>query len=217
MKKTTILVWIFVGILIITSIAILVAQFLSSRDLFSPASIRENTTKVVNQDTVVTVNNISAQVLIPAGFSSDFSNRNGNAVIGYISNPDVDIVVRYQATETATLEQSTGGSDSSQEIIERAVFDSNYINITDQIYRSKLLENSLPTTYVYLTDTSFLEDESIVYVVGQNNLPILKRTAAVGDGVSIEIFVRNTDLNESQRTSYLQLADKVLLSIQGNE
>lgn len=214
--KKKLFVFIFFS-LIIASFTILYFQFTSNRDIFTPSTIRNNSTKVINRDSVEKIDNLQAKILIPKGFSSTFKDIGNNTVLGYISNADIDIVVRYVNVNKTVLEQDTGGTKSNTEIIEKEDFDNNYINVTDQIFRSNKLENYYPVTYIYFPNMDFLNENDVTHVIGQSNLPILKRGVGVNDGVKIEVFTTNINISEQKRAEYLQIADKVLLSIQSNE
>lgn len=208
-----------IAVVILITLIILAIQLFTKFDIFSPAQ-GSNINTNIGRDKEVAIPSIQARALLPAGFTSEFTAENDYITQGNISNSDINIYLQYSNYEPLLNPGvDTGGSDPGQimfvrldgkeKILQRA-------RIADTtIFRGGIFDpyNDYFVEYFTIPDyTVNMEDSD--RIVGQYLLPVLQRGTVITNGVQYKVHLKNPSTPKEKQDEYLQLADKILLSIQ---
>jgi hypothetical protein len=205
--------WIIGGIALLAGIVLLV-QLFSSFDLFNPKS-GTNSTLASTSDKTIFIKAIQANVLIPAGFGIDFTTIDEYTSEGSISNNDIEFFINYSYSESKLFNGETSGNIDPLGTVILKNKDSNLLTDLERVkntdfFRPKSFEQTvIQYTEIKQFDTQKDKDG----ILGYTKLSILEKGSVLSNGSFAKIRLKNLSLTDKQKSDYLQLSDKILLSI----
>lgn len=205
MKKFNYKLAVIIGLLLL-SVGLVFINFTRSRDLFLPQSQSALITKPIGIDSIVDTSSLG-KILVPTGFRSKEETFE-DSVFTFVENNDIKIIINLTKSKYLLYGGDFTGKnpDEFYKQINELELENQYVSISGDILRDKTPSDIDIVGYYYYTKEA---DTYFLYSI----MPDYVASARVNDGLGFQIFFKNIKLSSQKQQEYLQLADKVLLSI----